>query len=73
MKPSDNIKEIREMLEQKEGRKLTDEEFSKKLFEFIRTMNEYDDEDEEYIKNDLNDKEDIQLKMQEKIFGDNDY
>lgn len=47
MKPSDNIKEIREMLEQKEGRKLTDEEFSKKLFEFIRTMNEYDDEDEE--------------------------
>ena len=45
-----------------------------KVLDFLENKtNDIDDEDEEYIKNDLNDKEDIQLKMQEKIFGDNDY
>ena len=45
-----------------------------KVLDFLENKtNDIDDEDEEYIKNDLNDKEDIQLKMQEKILGDNDY
>ena len=44
-----------------------------KVLDFLENKtNDIDDEDEEYIKNDLNDKEDIQLKMQEKILGDND-
>ena len=40
-----------------------------KVLDFLENKAEdIQDEDEEYIKNDLNDKEDIQLSLQEKIF-----
>ena len=40
-----------------------------KVLDFLENKTEdVQDEDEEYIKNDLNDKEDIQLSLQEKIF-----
>lgn len=40
-----------------------------KVLDFLENKTEdVEDGDEEYIKNDLNDKEDIQLSLQEKIF-----
>ena len=40
-----------------------------KILDFLENKAEdVQDADEEYIKNDLNDKEDIQLSLQEKIF-----